>query len=244
MIPAKHVIADLEWVIAYWPDLTESRLPGTARPWRQPEMSPEQRAERDHAARIERQERAAFALAETPAPVDVGVLDLLASLLWDADTIHEHVAQAAGIERLDPPSTAFADARPYLEYAAKWLPAIPYDLAAGDIPVVDEVARLARGMKQQIAHALCLLYDGQRLDVECPWCSGRTEAAPVGGAKTWRVRELPGDLVAIVCESGTCEPPSKDVGTWWRGRPCWPVSEWDWLAKQVTAADGRERMAV
>jgi hypothetical protein len=27
-----HVITDLEWVIAYWPDLTESRLPGTARP--------------------------------------------------------------------------------------------------------------------------------------------------------------------------------------------------------------------
>src|SRR5437879_4899275 len=115
------VIADLEWVIAYWPDLTEARLPGTARPWRQPELSPEQRAERDHAARIERDERGAWALGESPAPVDVGVLDLLASLLMDADIVHEMVAQAAGVERLDPPTTAFADARPYLAFAAEHL---------------------------------------------------------------------------------------------------------------------------
>jgi hypothetical protein len=233
---SQHVITDLEWVIAYWPDLTESRLPGTARPWRQPELTPDQRAERDHAARIERDERAGFALGESPAPVDVGVLDLLASLLWDADTIHEHVAQAAGIERLAPPSTAFADARPYLAYAAKHLPYVD------DAAVLDVIAGYANGMKQDIARALCLVYDGQRLDVECPWCEGRTELAPVGGEKTWRVRELPGGLVAIVCESGTCEPESRFVGTWWRGKPCWPVSEWDWLAKQVTSNEGRERM--
>lgn len=232
-----HVTADLEWVIAYWPDLTESRLPGTARPWRQPELTPEQRAERDHAARLERLDRSDDAWGETPAPVDVGVLDLMASLLWDADTIHEHVAQAAGLERLEPPSSAFADARPYLTYAAKHL------LAVADEVVLDEIAGITRAMKADIARALCLVYDGQRLDVECPWCCGRTELAPVGGEKTWRVRELPGDLVAIVCESGTCEPESRYVGTWWRGRPCWPVSEWDWLAKQVTATEERERIA-
>jgi hypothetical protein len=234
-----HVITDLEWVIAYWPDLTESRLPGTARPWRQPELSPEQRAERDHAARLERDERGAWALGESPAPVDVGVLDLLASLLMDADIAHDHVSRGAGLERLDPPSSAFADARPYLEYTAKHLPAVP-----DDDPIVLEVARLARAMVDQIARALCLVYDGQRLDVECPWCEGRTELAPVGGEKTWRVRELPGGLVAIVCESGTCEPPSADVGTWYRGRPCWPTWDWEWLAKRLTANEERERMAV
>ena len=231
------VIADLEWVIAYWPDLTEARLPGTARPWRQPELSPEQRAERDHAARIERDERGAWALGESPAPVDVGVLDLLASLLMDADIVHEMVAQAAGVERLDPPTTAFADARPYLAFAAEHLMDVPLS------PTFDEVARLARGMKQDIARTLCLVYDGQRLDVICIWCEGRTELAPVGGEKTWRVRELPGDLVAIVCESGTCEPESRFVGTWWRGRPCWPTSEWTWLAQQLTANDERERIS-
>jgi hypothetical protein len=233
-----HVIADLEWVIAYWPDLVEQRMPGTARPWRQPELSPEQRAERDHAARLELAERSEDAWGETPAPVDVGVLDLLASLLMDADILHEHVAQAAGVERLDPPTTAFADARPYLAYAVKWLPAVP-----GDEPALDVVAGIARGMKQDIARTLCLVYDGQRLDVICIWCEGRTELAPVGGEKTWRVRELPGGLVAIVCESGTCEPESKSVGTWWRGKPCWPTSEWTWLAQQVTANEERARVS-
>lgn len=229
-------VTDLRWVAEYWPDLVEQRLPGTARPWRQPELSPEQRAERDHAARIERLERTGLAPGESPAPVDVAVLDLLASLLCDADLAHEHVAQSAGIDRLAPPSSAFADARPYLAYAAEHLPAVVDDL------VRQAVAQIARRMVDQVAHALCLVYDGQRLDVICPWCAGRTEAAPVGGEKTWRVRELPGTLVAIVCESGLCEPPSRDVGTWWRGRPCWPVSEWDWLAKRVTDSEKREQV--
>jgi hypothetical protein len=235
-----HVITDLEWVIAYWPDLVEQRLPGTARPWRQPELSPDQRAERDHAARIEKAERSKDAWGETPAPVDVGMLDLLSSLLMDADILHEQVAQAAGVDRLDPPTSALADARPYLSFTAKHLDAIPRDLAIGDVGMLDHATHVARGMVQRIAHALCLVYDGQRLDVECPWCGGRTELAPVGGEKTWRVRELPGGLVAIVCESGTCEPESRFVGTWWRGKPCWPVSEWDWLAKQVTTTDTRK----
>jgi hypothetical protein len=169
--------------------------------------------------------------------VDVGVLDLMASLLWDADTIAEHIAQTAGIERLDPPTTALADVRPYLAYAIEHLGAVD------EQNVLAEVARLARGMKDQMAHSLCLLYDGQRLDVICPWCEGRTEAAPVGGEKTWRVRQLPGDLVAIVC-GGICEPPSKAVGTWFKGQPAWPVWDWDWLAKQVTAMEKRERIAV
>lgn len=237
MTHAPPIVADLRWVIEYWPDLVEQRLPGTARPWRQPELTPDQRAERDHAARLERQERSELAWGETPAPVDVAVLDLLASLLCDADTVHGYVAYWTGLERLDPPSSAFADARPYLAYAVDHLAAIP-----GDNPVHHEIAHLARAMVGQVAHALCLVYDGQKLDVVCPWCEGRTELAPVGGERTWRVRELPGDLVAIVCESGTCEPPSRDVGTWWRGRPCWPVAEWDWLAKRVTDAEKRERI--
>jgi hypothetical protein len=233
-----HVIADLDWVIAYWPDLTESRLPGTARPWRQPELSPEQRAERDHAARIEKAERSDDAWGETPAPVDVGVLDLMADILWDADDIAGKVADGIMCPRLAPPTTALADARPFLDFAARHF--AHANLWVDDVP---DMARKARGMVDAIARALCLVYDGQRLDVECPWCEGRTELAPVGGERTWRVRELPGGLVAIVCESGTCEPPGKDVGTWWRGKPCWPTSEWEWLAKHVQDSEQREKAA-
>ncbi|MGH3382675.1 MAG: hypothetical protein ACRDP6_48900 [Actinoallomurus sp.] len=229
------IVTDLEFVVAYWPDLTESRLPGTARPWRQPELTPDQRAELDHAARLERAERSEDAWGETPAPVDVSVLDLMADVVWDADEAAGLVADAIMCPRLAPPPTAYSDAREWLDFAARHAGEV---LDGGRL---NAVAWLARGMVDAIARALCLVYDGQRLAVICPWCQGRTEAAPVGGAKTWRVRQLPGDLVAIVCE-GTCEPPSKSVGTWWRGQPCWPVSEWDWLAKQVTVTEERERI--
>lgn len=232
MTYAPPIVADLQWVIEYWPDLVETRLPGTARPWRQPELSPEQRAERDHAARLERQERSELAWGETPAPVDVAVLDLLGEILWQADDIAGTIADAIMCPRLAPPSTALADATPYLDFAARH-----YRDAWLTLDDAHEIERAARRMVDAVARALCLVYDGQKLDVVCPWCEGRTEAAPVGGELTWRVRQLPGDLVAIVC-SGICEPPSKDVGTWWRGRPCWPVSEWDWLAKQVRAKAG------
>lgn len=233
-----RIIADLEWVIEYWPDLTEARLPGTARPWRQPDLTSEQRAERDHLARIERQERSGLAPGEAPAPVDLAVLDLLGEILWQADEIAGVIADAIMCPRLAPPPSALTDARPWLDFAARH-----YGEAELHTDDYARVANTTRDLVAQVARALCLVYDGQRLDVECPWCAGRTETTPVGGAKTWRVRQLPGDLVAIVCESGTCEPPSKDVGTWWRGRPCWPVAEWDWLSKQVTASEQRERIS-
>lgn len=140
--------------------------------------------------------------------------------------------------RITPPSTAYSDARAWLDFAARHFHEVL------DLEAINAVSSLARGMVDAIARALCLVYDGQRLDVVCPWCAGRTEAAPVGGEKTWRVRELPGDLIAIVCESGTCEPPPRSVGTWWRGQPAWPIWEWDWLAKQMTAAQKQERIAV
>jgi hypothetical protein len=66
----------------------------------------------------------------------------------------------------------------------------------------------------------------------------------LSGAYSLRVRLLPGDLPAIVCESDIpCEPPRRKVGTWFLSRPAWPVEQWRWLAKQLHAADQRERMS-
>lgn len=220
------VTEDLKWVAAYWEDLTEARLPGTPRPWRHHTLTADQQHERDREAWQERLDRSSVALGEHPAPLDLGVLDTMLDVLVRADDLAAEVAQHAGIEPLTPPVLGVVDARPYLEFAAKHL---TNDLAATAAPIT-------RMMVAQVAHALALTYDGQGLDVVCPWCRGVTPDMPAGGARTWRVRELPGGLVAIVCES-LCEPPSKDVGTWWRGCPVWPLSEWDWLAKRVEAAD-------
>ncbi|MEO3869353.1 hypothetical protein ABGB18_11025 [Nonomuraea sp. B12E4] len=220
------VVEDLQWVSAYWEDLTESRLPGTPRPWRHPNLTSDQQYERDRQAWQERLDRSSVAPGEHPAPLDLGILDTMLDVLVRADDLAAAVAEHAGVPTLAPPRLGDADARPYLEFAAKHM--------------TDELthyaAPIARGMVTQVAHALALTFDGQRLDVECPWCRGITPENPAGGTRTWRVRELPGNLVAIVCEN-LCEPPSKDVGTWWRGAPVWPLSEWDWLAKRVERAE-------
>jgi hypothetical protein len=220
------VADDLKWVAAYWEDLTESRLPGTPRPWRHHDLNTDQRMERDRQAWQERLERSHVAPGEHPAPLDLGVLDTMLDVLVRADDLAAAVAEHAGLSPLPSPGLGQLDARPYLEFAAQHM---TDDLTRHAAPI-------ARTMVAQVAHALALTFDGQRLDVECPWCRGITPDQPAGGARTWRVRELPGNLVAIVCEN-LCEPPSKDVGTWWRGCPVWPLSEWDWLAKRVAQTE-------
>lgn len=216
------VVADLEWVMVYWPDLVEARLPlATARRWRQPELSADARAERDAQARAERFERNALG-ADSPAPVDIAVLQTALDVLVYADDLAAAIAEHTGLPVLPPPQLGELDAWPYLAYAAAHL---TEDL-------VDHAAPIARHMVDQVARAVCMVYDSQVLDVICPWCSGRTPETPTGGARTWRVMLMPGDLVGIVC-TGQCSPPETDVGVWWYGQPCWPIARWTWLAKRV-----------
>lgn len=226
----ESVVADLEWVSAYWPDLAESRMPGTRRPWRQPDITAEQKELRDETARVERDERSPLALGASPAPVDVAVLDLMSDIVWDAFDLAETIAVegGTGIPAPEAPSTAFADARPYLDFAARHL---TEDLA-------DWAYSTARRMMERVARTLAMVYDGQALEVVCPWCRGVTPDHPGGGAATWRVREMPGGMVGIVCEN-VCEPPSRDVGTWWGGHPVWPISDWDSLARRIQATEAR-----
>lgn len=226
------VTDDLQWVAAYWEDLVESRLPGTPRPWRHQTLTLDQRTERDKQAWQERLERSSIAPGQHPAPLDLGVLDTMLDVLVRADDLAAEIAQHVGVPPLAPPRLGATDARPYLQFAAKHL---TEDFTYAAAPI-------ARTMVVQTAHALALTFDGQRLDVECPWCNGVTPETPAGGARTWRVRELPGELIAIVCEN-VCEPPSKDIGTWWKGCPVWPLSEWDWLAKRVELSENLVKKA-
>lgn len=234
MTLAERAAADLRLVATYWPGLAETRIPGTPPPYQQPAITPERRAELDHEARIERQERDGLAPGEHPDAVRVEVLDLMGKLLVDAYALAEEVALASWCPPPAPPSTAFVDPSPWLDFTARNLDGIDEQFAG----VLPYVAETARQMLAEVSRSLCLMHDGQRLKTVCPWCGGGLVGEP-----TWVVRQLPGDEVAIVCESGICEPPTRDVGTWWRGRPCWPMREWDWLAKRVTAAEQRGKVA-
>jgi hypothetical protein len=251
-----RAVTDLGLVAEYWPGLNEQKDPSVFAPRPPSLLTPEQRAVLDYDARIERQERDGLMPGEHPDAARADVLDLLASLAYDAWDLADTVGQAVGQPRLPRPAP-FADPAPHLHITIHYLPAA----AEADDLVGPWVASQARRMLGELTRALCLTFSGQTLAAICPWCQGRTESAPAGGQRTWRVRDLLGTLacshghidkalcnkcpqqIAIVCESHTCEPPSDKIGTWWRGMPAWPIYEWDWLAKQLHAADDRGKMS-
>jgi hypothetical protein len=226
----ERTTADLLLIAEYWPGLASMREPAVRRPHREPTITAEAREELDHQARIERFERIDIAPGEHIDAVRPEVLDMMGGLLIAADGLAELVARAVWCPRLQPPSTAFADPTPWLSFTAAHLA----DADARYPNVLHHVASEVRGMVAQLDAALGLSYDGQRLQAICPWCNGA-----ILGDRTLRVVVLPGDQVGITCTFTLCSPPLGDVGTWWKGRPVWPLHMWPWLAKRVWAR-GRE----
>lgn len=222
-----RTIADLNLVMEYWPAVADLRDPASHAPRPSAVINLMQRAELDYQARQERAERDVDAPGGHKDAARAEVLDLLAQITADADeacdTIAAHIHDGW---RPDPPTTAFADPRTMLGWAAAQLHRVDdHDLR--------HVAAIASRMAAEVSRALYLAPDGQTLKTHCPWCKGG-----LSGAYSLRVRLLPGHLVAIVCESDIpCEPPSRKVGTWLRGRPAWPFSDWRWLANELHRAD-------
>ena len=107
---------DLTWVADRWEDLYESRVKGTPRPWREPTISAEKRAEMDALARIERIDREGFLPpppGESPAPLHVDILDTLSDILMRADMLVDLMAATLGKDRPDHAASAFDDATPF-----------------------------------------------------------------------------------------------------------------------------------
>jgi hypothetical protein len=222
-----RTLSDLALVIEYWPGLADTRLPDVRRPHREPTITPEARAELDHQARIERAERIDIAPGEHIDAVRPEVLDMMGDLLWISDDVAAVVASAIYCPQLPPPTTAFADPSPLLAWTAANLP-LGHQ---ADPDLVQYVAGKTGDMVAMLTMALSLSYDGQRLQVLCPWCKGA-----ILGERTLRVRVLPGDMVAIVCEFPLCSPELNEVKTWWKGRPVWDLEMWPWLAKRIAKA--------
>ncbi|MFI7532599.1 hypothetical protein [Streptosporangium sp. NPDC049376] len=225
------VATDLEWASFYAADLVEARFPGTPRPPRPNLMTAEARELRDQLARVERIERVAVMPGEHPAPVDLDVVTALNNLAIEAYTCAAMVAQAIMCPTPAPPATLQANVGPLLDFAARHL--VEADFV--DPGLAEDLAPRARRIVNTLAHHLDLWPDGHVLRITCPWCPTDGPQAAGDGQWTLRVRIMPGDQIAIVCE-GSCEPPGKDVTTWWGGRPCWPLWDWAWLAKRLQAA--------
>lgn len=214
---------DLRFVLEHWEDLAEIRTPGTPRPWRPPQISPEKREQLDREARVERLERAEFAPGEHADAVPPDVLDVLVDVAEFADRLTAQVCADVGCLLWLPPAAAWrADGQ--LAHLAWHL---EQDAVDGDL--VDQVDAETRILAQDTALVLRLLRDGQTLDSSCPWC--RMPRALV-------VIEEPALGPLIVCRSRVaCAPPDKDCGIYLRGRPAWSDSEWDWLAGRIRHAD-------
>lgn len=233
-----RAIRDLGLVHGHVVALACLRDPATKRPWREPSLDPVARAELDYLARQERAERLReLAPGEHADAVAPEVLDLLDQVHEWAVHLEQHISRACRAPILRPTA---ADPRPHLARVAAYLPQAVVSWTNGS-EIAWWVADVANDLATAVSRALSLMQDGQRLKVICPWCQGRTEMAPVGGQRTWRVRQLPGNLLTIVCESGTCNPPTADVTTWWRGKPAWPIYEWDWLASRIESVEARSR---
>lgn len=215
-VPAGHATDGDPWerLAKLWPLLAATRFPGTPRPWRPAELNPQQRAERDRQARID---RLATIVKPSKAPVHLDVTDLLGQL-------HAQLHKAAALLGLQMMMwSPFADPQPMLEWCRT---------AAVGNPAADDAAR---SMLRTIEHALGDMWDGQQLLADCPWCHGGVSRKP-----SWRVRMLPDGTPVIVCESGACEPPEADVGTFWRGNPAFPLWEWEWLAQRVESDERKQ----
>lgn len=242
MTDARDAIRELRTALGW----LAANLLRTDRPYRAPQISAAKRAELDALARLEQLERSGIAPGESPVPFDLDIADLLAEILTAADEWADRVCFAVW-RPVDPPAcSAFEDPSRRLDLVERYL--------AGAVvadPALAEVVEARCDALVYRAHGLLgLLGDGQLLNAVCPWCDGRTTSAPVGGARTMRVRaQLPAgkrtmtqvDPVDVrwfvVCESGTCEPPPADCGERLRGRPAWLLrTDGDWLAARIERA--------
>lgn len=229
-----RIIAQVVLVAEYWPSIAQLLDPTLITPRPASLLTADQRAELDYQAWWERWERIDLAPGEHTDAARVEIIDLTTSLVIDADTLVEIVSSglASPWVRPDLPSTASSDPWPLLAFVVRHLGDIDRN-RQGDV-----LSGLS-DMVEAMSRALCLAHDGQILTAVCPWCKGG-----LYGGRSLRVRVLPGDLVAIVCESDIpCTPSARKVGTWIKGRPAWPFAQWPWLAQQLHKASVRERVA-
>ena len=254
---ARRVLDHLDYLERTWPDLVElgvergsrRRLPSSRR-----QRSTTALAVVEAEARAEQAERRrpgwVPGLGKHPVPIDVEMLDVLTLVVSTAEDVAGTVTQTAGVERPVCVGSAWEDPRPWLRAARAWLTAAD----EADERTVPWAAMVLGPVVRRVASVVGEIVDGQVLDALCPWCGGRSQKRPTGGARTLVVRapgqpttgarpemtslaEVVDDGPLIVCSGTNCSPPPSAVGMRVGGQPAWPWREWDWLARQLRPCD-------
>lgn len=226
----RTAVEDLGWIYTRWSDLRATMHRGTPKPWREPTLTLEQRGRLDELARIEKIERGAFTLGESPAPIHLDALDraidltvTMAKLVRRVATElgHHAVLIRAATHRYDDPLLLIRYVR--IQYA---------QLGTDHVELAEDIQEEAGRLRAGLTHHFSELGAGQRLKADCPWCDQPSLYVRIIGAED--------NAQPIVrCESGTCEPDTAGCGTWHRNMPAWPFHEWGWLAKQIEDAEER-----
>lgn len=239
---------DLQFVLEHWEQLLELRIPGTARPWRQPLMDPRSREVMAARDREERAVRDPDAPGFTLAPNHIDVLSVVVDVWVTVDELATRIAAT-----LHQPQRRPADLRKIELLDAEQLETIRvfFETAAAHNKRLRTLAQKLGRLTGEVTRALSIVRPGQLLDgAMCPWCLGVTDDRPEGGATTMRVEEIaaarPANehrsaieaVYAVVCWNPTCTPPETDVHNWHHTRPAWPAREWDWLAERLIVAQG------
>lgn len=211
-----------DWITHRWDDLQDLIVKGTPLPWREHNLTPEQRSALDAQARAERHTQGT--LGDTPAPIHLTALDLTTE-------IYTHIQDL--LVTIAPPKIG--------HWAATNHPPIRLLLSyLKDHPATEDEAAAINHTLHRAKAAMAALFsevtDGQRLKCDCPWCHQPT--------LTIRLIGPDGAQQPVVrCESGVCEPPSADCGTWHRGLPAWPFHEWDWLSQRINHSTQHPKLA-
>jgi hypothetical protein len=186
---AREAVNELTQALGW---LAVSLVPGTHLPYRAPVISDETRAERaleDRMWKLQAYTGGMTPLGESPAPLNLNVMDLLSEILTAADEMAEQVAAAADV--IPPPRarSAFADPGPYLRLIRNRLERA----AARDDTICRHVEEKCDELVFQVHNHFGILGDGQVLTAICPWCRGRN-ARGFAGEHTMRIKaKLPED---------------------------------------------------
>lgn len=226
----RSAVDDLDWIYARWSDLRATLIRGTPKPWREPTLTTEQRGRLDALARVEKIERGAFTLGESPAPVHLDALDRSIDLTTTMARLaravatelgHHAVLIRAATHRYDDPLTLTT-------YLRNHFGEVGFDIG---VEVQEEAARIRGGLQ----HHFSEIRDGQHLKADCPYCD-RQELY----VRTIGPQHRPEPVIR--CESGTCQPSQDQCSIWHRNMPAWAYLDWEWLAGEIIHADGeRER---
>lgn len=218
---------NLDWILDRWDQLMDSRLPGTPRPWKQPDISREQREQMDRQTRQEKAERGAFVLGESEAPLNLDALDKARKITLNIQNLAYLTAN-----ELRQDAMAVLAARQHYEDPAELIRYLLRNIPDTSPELYARIRRTTVRIRAVMANHFAEVFDGQRLKTDCPWCHApRMFIRMIGPEHSQHP--------VITCESGSCEPPSADCGTWYRGKPAWPFHEWDWLANRMHHADNR-----